>query len=227
MELKVMVQIACHRWRRSTAKSQLTLEIEPKPPEGESAALEATRSSLLFGEVRRQLMQQLPPVNNNLVESVTGIAGQYEFSSALGHGQCDVFRARDLQRDGEEVAVKVTKKSDIWNMNYFDGLYREFLLLSTKLKHNHIVRCREVLHGPICIYHVLDFAGEQNLHRVLMEREPTHRLTTEEVDQLFLQIGDAVCHCHTRRLSHRSLSTEHVTITVAPESASMHFTLVD
>lgn len=226
-ELQAVVSIACHRWRRSTTKSQLTLELEPRAPEGEAAALEAARGSLLFGEVRRQLMQQLPPVNNNLVESEQGIAGQYEFVTPLGSGQCGVFRARDLQHDGAEVAVKVTKKNDIWNMNYFDGLYREFLLLRTKLRHEHIVRCHEVLHGPTCIYHVLDFAGDQNLHQTLVEREGGHRLNADEGDQLFLQIGDAVCHCHIRRLSHRSLSTEHITVMRVGAAGALKFTLVD
>lgn len=230
-ELKVMVSIACHRWRRSTAKSQLTLELEPKPPEDEHAALEATRCSLLFGEVRRQLMQQLPPVNINLAEGVGSVGGRYTFLRTLSTGQCGVFEARDTQ-EGDIVAVKVTKKADIWNMNYFDGLYREYLLLKTKLQHKSIVRCREVLHGPTCIYHILDYAGDQNLEQVLQSRTPVGaaegagRLEAEEVDLCFEQIGDGLRHCHNRGLSHRRLEPHHIVVTWSGNGA-FRCTLVD
>lgn len=225
-ELKVMVEIACNRWRRSTVKSQLTLEMEPNAPEGETAALEATRHNLLFGEVRRQLMQQLPAVNNHLAEDPMSVGGRYNFTREISSGQCRVFEARDANRDGELVAVKVTKKSDIWNMNYFDGLYREYLLLRTKLQHENVVRCREVLHGRACIYHILDYVGGQNLEQLLESRRPTNHLAREEVDSCFEQIASALWHCHERRLSHRSLSPHHVVVS-QPGDGGIKCTLVD
>lgn len=156
------------------------------------------------------------------------VGGRYSFVRPISRGHCSVFEARDEQQGGEVVAVKVTKKSDIWNMNYFDGLYREYLVLRTKLQHPNVVRCREVLHGQRCLYHILDYAGDMNLEQLIESRAPARCLEPREADNGFLQIGEGLWHCHQRRLSHRSISPHHVVVDRSSQPQGVfRYTLVD
>merc|ERR1712113_985630 len=89
-----------------------------------------------------------------------------------------------------------------------------------------IVRCREVLHGQNCIYHILDYAGEQSLDRLLERRLPLGCLEPDETDSCFIQIGSGLWHCHERRLSHRSVSPHHVVVSLR-NNGELKCTLVD
>jgi len=221
-ELKTLMSVAHNRWLRSTAKCELTLHSQPYPPESETAALQARRHHLLFSEVSRHLMPQLPGVNTNLVEEPTGVA-TYRFADLVADGRCRIVEANDDQ-NSDTVVVKITDKSTIATLNDIEGLYRELVLLRTTLKHPNVARCREVLHGQRFIYHVLDHAGDRALDAVLASRAG-FRLDPREIDVCVIQVTEALRHCHDLHVGHRSLSPHH--IVVKESSGAPRYTVVD
>lgn len=88
---------------------------------------------------------------------------------------------------------------------------REISLHCRAQKHPNIVSIVEVLDGPDCIYVVMEYCPEGDLFAAITER---HNYVGDDAlaKQVFLQLLEAVAHCHRHGIYHRDLKPENVLV---------------
>lgn len=138
------------------------------------------------------------------------LAGRIQLTGVLGVGAYGtVYQARDVETN-VEYAVKALNKSglDPRQKQFQD---REIKLHYQASQHNNVVSMVKILDCPECTYVVLEYCPEGDLFAKITEEG--HYLGDDyKAKCVFLQILDAVQHCHASGIYHRDLKPENILV---------------
>jgi len=200
------------------------LEVEGEPVTSDDLVRRRSfHRHLLWESIPRALMPDFPAVDMNLAEGPHNV-DRYRLIRRLDSTSGKVVLAV-VEENWKAYAIKVTTKDTVRVVGDLECIYREFRFVSSIIQHPHVVRCVEMLHSPSRLHMVFDLAGNMNLAQML-DSCPGQRASEREALEIFGQIGGAVAYCHSRDVSHRQLSLEHIVLRqIGP--GRYHSTLVD
>ncbi|KAJ7764989.1 serine/threonine protein kinase, negative regulator of sexual conjugation and meiosis [Mycena maculata] len=144
-------------------------------------------------------------------ETVDG--GRFKLIERLGSGAYGiVYKALDTRVSTRDrpvyYAVKCVKKYAVGTQ---EGTYqaRELKLHKMVCSHPNILTVHRHFSDGKHVFVVLDFCPGSDLFVAITEKQRFHR-NTALVQQVFVQILDAVEHCHNQRVFHRDLKPENI-----------------
>lgn len=197
--------------------SASALPLPPLPAEDPSIP------SNSFASAQAAMAQQNSSHSQNLIGHTID-NGRLEFISILGLGAYGVvYLARDVHapRNAQPTsrahpalghqplyAVKCLNKVGL-DQRQRSFQCREILLHGLASHHANVVTLYNVIEEATCIYVVLEFCEEGDLFGMITERQ---RYLGDDalIKSVFLQILDAVEHCHTAGIFHRDLKPENI-----------------
>ncbi|MEW4355261.1 Stk1 family PASTA domain-containing Ser/Thr kinase [Streptococcus pneumoniae] len=137
-------------------------------------------------------------------------AGRYRIIKQIGRGgMADVYLAKDLILDGEEVAVKVLRTNYQTDPVAVTRFQREARAMAD-LDHPHIVRITDIGEEDGQQYLAMEYVEGLDLKRHIKERG---HLSNEEAVRIMGQILLAMRLAHTRGIVHRDLKPQNVLLT--------------
>ncbi|HEW9039792.1 TPA: Stk1 family PASTA domain-containing Ser/Thr kinase [Streptococcus pneumoniae] len=137
-------------------------------------------------------------------------AGRYRIVKQIGRGgMADVYLAKDLILDGEEVAVKVLRTNYQTDPIAVARFQREARAMAD-LDHPHIVRITDIGEEDGQQYLAMEYVAGLDLKRYIKEHYP---LSNEEAVRIMGQILLAMRLVHTRGIVHRDLKPQNILLT--------------
>ena len=137
-------------------------------------------------------------------------AGRYKIIKQIGRGgMADVYLAKDLILDGEEVAVKVLRTNYQTDPIAVARFQREAKAMAD-LDHPHIVRISDIGEEDGQQYLAMEYVAGLDLKRYIKEKSP---ISNEEAVRIMGQILLAMRLAHTRGIVHRDLKPQNVLLT--------------
>lgn len=137
-------------------------------------------------------------------------AGRYRIVKQIGRGgMADVYLAKDLILDGEEVAVKVLRTNYQTDPIAVARFQREARAMAD-LGHPHIVRITDIGEEDGQQYLAMEYVAGLDLKRYIKEHYP---LSNEEAVRIMGQILLAMRLAHTRGIVHRDLKPQNILLT--------------
>lgn len=137
-------------------------------------------------------------------------AGRYRIIKQIGRGgMADVYLAKDLILDGEEVAVKVLRTNYQTDPIAVARFQREARAMAD-LDHPHIVRITDIGEEDGQQYLAMEYVAGLDLKRYIKEHHP---LSNEEAVRIMGQILLAMRLAHTRGIVHRDLKPQNILLT--------------
>jgi serine/threonine protein kinase len=150
--------------------------------------------------------------------------GKLQLTDVLGTGAYGVvYGAIDL-KTGAQYAVKCLSKFNAdgtpLDRRQFAFQKREIRLHYEASEHPNVVSMLKIVDRPDCIYVVLEYCPEGDLFFNITERG--QYVGKDELSKrVFLQILDAVEHCHNRGIYHRDLKPENILVTDNGETVKL------
>ena len=137
-------------------------------------------------------------------------AGRCRIVKQIGRGgMADVYLAKDLILDGEEVAVKVLRTNYQTDPIAVARFQREARAMAD-LDHPHIVRITDIGEEDGQQYLAMEYVAGLDLKRYIKEHYP---LSNEEAVRIMGQILLAMRLAHTRGIVHRDLKPQNILLT--------------
>ena len=137
-------------------------------------------------------------------------AGRYRIVKQIGRGgMADVYLAKDLILDGEEVAVKVLRTNYQTDPIAVARFQREAKAMAD-LDHPHIVRITDIGEEDGQQYLTMEYVAGLDLKRYIKEHHP---LSNEDAVRIMGQILLAMRLAHTRGIVHRDLKPQNILLT--------------
>ena len=138
------------------------------------------------------------------------LADRYELNGVLGMGAYGtVYRARDITTNAQ-YAVKALNKVGL-DRRQRDFQDKEIQLHYRASEHHNVLSMVKILDFPDCTYVVLEYCPEGDLFAKITEER--HYVGDEhKVKCVFLQLLDAVRHCHGQGVYHRDLKPENILV---------------
>ena len=137
-------------------------------------------------------------------------AGRYRIIKQIGRGgMADVYLAKDLILDGEEVAVKVLRTNYQTDPIAVARFQREARAMAD-LDHPHIVRITDIGEEDGQQYLAMEYVAGLDLKRYIKEHYP---FSNEEAVRIMGQILLAMRLAHTRGIVHRDLKPQNILLT--------------
>lgn len=137
-------------------------------------------------------------------------AGRYRIVKQIGRGgMADVYLAKDLILDGEEVAVKVLRTNYQTDPIAVARFQREARAMAD-LDHPHIVWITDIGEEDGQQYLAMEYVAGLDLKRYIKEHYP---LSNEEAVRIMGQILLAMRLAHTRGIVHRDLKPQNILLT--------------
>ncbi|VRK36394.1 Stk1 [Streptococcus pneumoniae] len=137
-------------------------------------------------------------------------AGRYRIVKQIGRGgMADVYLAKDLILDGEEVAVKVLRTNYQTDPIAVARFQREARAMAD-LDHPHIVRITDIGEEDGQQYLAMEYVAGLDLKRYIKEHYP---LSNEEAVRIMGQILLAMRLANTRGIVHRDLKPQNILLT--------------
>ena len=137
-------------------------------------------------------------------------AGRYRVIKQIGRGgMADVYLAKDLILDGEEVAVKVLRTNYQTDPIAVARFQREARAMAD-LDHPHIVRITDIGEEDGQQYLAMEYVAGLDLKRYIKEHYP---LSNEEAVRIMGQILLAMRLAHAKGIVHRDLKPQNILLT--------------
>ena len=137
-------------------------------------------------------------------------AGRYRIIKQIGRGgMADVYLAKDLILDGEEVAVKVLRTNYQTDPIAVARFQREARAMAD-LDHPHIVRITDIGEEDGQQYLAMEYVASLDLKRYIKEHYP---LSNEEAVRIMGQILLAMRLAHAKGIVHRDLKPQNILLT--------------
>ena len=137
-------------------------------------------------------------------------AGRYRIVKQIGRGgMADVYLAKDLILDGEEVAVKVLRTNYQTDPIAVARFQREARAMAD-LDHPHIARITDIGEEDGQQYLAMEYVAGLDLKRYIKEHYP---LSNEEAVRIMGQILLAMRLAHARGIVHRDLKPQNILLT--------------
>ena len=145
-----------------------------------------------------------------MIQIGKNFAGRYRIVTQIGRGgMADVYLAKDLILDGEEVAVKVLRTNYQTDPIAVARFQREARAMAD-LDHPHIVRITDIGEEEGQQYLAMEYVAGLDLKRYIKEHHP---LSNEEAVRIMGQILLAMRLAHTRGIVHRDLKPQNILLT--------------
>lgn len=144
------------------------------------------------------------------------LEGKLQLTDILGTGAYGVVYLAVDVKTGQKYAVKCLSKynADGTPLDSRQSTYqqREIRLHYQASTHSNVVQMLKIVSDPDCIYVVLEYCPEGDLFLNITERG--QYVGKDELSKnIFLQILDAVEHCHNLGIFHRDLKPENILVT--------------
>lgn len=137
-------------------------------------------------------------------------AGRYKIIKQIGRGgMADVYLAKDLILDGEEVAVKVLRTNFQTDSVAVARFQREAKAMA-ELDHPHIVRITDIGEEDGQQYLAMEYVAGQDLKEYIKQHAP---LSNREAVRIMGEILLAMRLAHARGIVHRDLKPQNVILT--------------
>ncbi len=152
------------------------------------------------------------------------INDRYEVISLLGRGGMSaVYRVRDRNLDGQEVALKLLKSSLTKQSNVRERFKRE-AIISRKLDHPNIVRVFDFDTAPTGEYFIImELVEGRSLSSLIHSSKP--RMPHDELKRIFCEILQALDCAHAKEVFHRDLKPANVIVSSTGRVKVMDFGL--
>ncbi|KFA52402.1 hypothetical protein S40293_06000 [Stachybotrys chartarum IBT 40293] len=152
------------------------------------------------------------------------LEGKLQLTEILGTGAYGVVYTAIDVKTGARYAVKCLSKfsPDGTPLERRQVLYqqREIRLHYMASAHSNVVSMFKIVNDPDCIYVILEYCPEGDLFLNITERG--HYVGKDELSKkVFLQILDAVEHCHNLGIYHRDLKPENILVTDQGETVKL------
>ena len=152
------------------------------------------------------------------------LEGQLQLTRILGTGAYGVVYAAEDITDLTQYAVKCLSKFNAdgtpLDKRQMSFQHREIQLHYRASEHPNVVSMLKIVDQPDCIYVILEYCGEGDLFFNITERG-RYAGKDELVRSVFLQIVDAVQHCHDHGIFHRDLKPENILVSDNGETAKL------
>lgn len=146
-----------------------------------------------------------------MIQIGRNFAGRYRIVKQIGRGgMADVYLAKDLILDGEEVAVKVLRTNYQTDPIAVARFQREARAMA-ELDHPHIVRITDIGEEDGQQYLAMEYVAGLDLKRYIKENYP---LSNEEAVRIMGQILLAMRLAHARGIVHRDLKPQNILLTL-------------
>ncbi|MGT2667711.1 Stk1 family PASTA domain-containing Ser/Thr kinase [Streptococcus rifensis] len=137
-------------------------------------------------------------------------AGRYKVLDQIGRGgMADVYLARDLILDGEEVAVKVLRTNYQTDQVAIQRFQREARAMAD-LDHPNIVRISDIGEEDGQQYLAMEYVDALDLKKYILDKAP---FTNEEAVRVMAQILLAMRLAHQQGIVHRDIKPQNVLLT--------------
>lgn len=137
-------------------------------------------------------------------------AGRYKIVRQIGRGgMADVYLAKDLILDGEQVAVKVLRTNFQTDSVAVARFQREAKAMA-ELDHPHIVRITDIGEEDGLQYLAMEYVAGQDLKEYIKQNAP---LSNREAVRIMGEILLAMRLAHARGIVHRDLKPQNVILT--------------
>ncbi|ORY96164.1 kinase-like domain-containing protein [Syncephalastrum racemosum] len=138
---------------------------------------------------------------------------KYEIKHVLGLGAYGrVYLARDVKSSTKQYyAIKSLPQKKPYVTDHQRALQRAELTLHARLNHPNVIRLEHIVQQDDFIHVVLEHGPQGDLFSAITERKRyfgNHNL----IRRVFLQLIDAVEHCHSRQVYHRDLKPENILV---------------
>lgn len=168
------------------------------------------RYNSLFYESADQIIRGFPKIDLRLEEmpptrGSRGAVGQHVFTGTIGEG-----RFGKVYLTSSSQAVKVISKRTIKTLSHCSQIFKECQLLH-RARHPNIAEFCKLVHAKWNIYIFMEYVGKTDLY-VFIKKSQHGRLESAHVLELFLQICEAVAHCHQVLIAHRDIKSENVVV---------------
>ena len=120
-----------------------------------------------------------------------------------------VYKARDVQTN-VQYAVKALNKVGL-DQRQTKFLQREIQLHYQACQHSNVVSMEQIIHTPDCTFVVLEYCPEGDLFSKITD-DGHYVGNDQKARTVFLQILDAVRHCHSNGIYHRDLKPENILV---------------
>ncbi|CAG8564443.1 5990_t:CDS:2 [Ambispora leptoticha] len=160
----------------------------------------------------------------------------YTLIQLLGNGSYAVVYMVLNKKDNKYYALKCLSKA---NLNeYYLAIQQNEVLIHEKVNgHPNLVHLHHTFETPDWLFLVMEYCEGQDLYFWLTKNQDykdakTGRQYTENerlglIKQVFMQILEAVGHCHNNGIAHRDLKPENFIVTVDHESGNVLVQLTD
>jgi len=138
---------------------------------------------------------------------------RYELVDLLGYGTYGcTYLARDMKYLGDLYAIKCLCKHG-FSSQQLDMQRQEVYHHLVVGEHPAVVALHTVVDTPDFLYLVLEFCNGGDLYDAITDRQQSSLLADDEsIKLVFLQILDAVEHCHSVGVYHRDIKPENILI---------------
>lgn len=138
------------------------------------------------------------------------VLGDYLLGRTLGTGTFGKVRIATHIPTNRTVAIKVLSKSKITQMNMWNKVEREIMIMKMT-RHPHIVTLYEVIYREDDIYLVMEYAEGGELFSYIVKHK---RLDSDTARMFFQQIISALSYLHIKvSVTHRDLKPENILLT--------------
>ncbi|KIK68039.1 hypothetical protein GYMLUDRAFT_216491 [Collybiopsis luxurians FD-317 M1] len=156
---------------------------------------------------RPPITDTFPDFAGNLLDN-----GRFKLLEPLGSGAYGkVYKAIDLTSPCDNpdfFAIKCLLRPRSGS-RHEDFQLREFALHRLVSSHANIVGFHKIIYEPVYVYVVLDLCSGGDLFAAITERQSL-RQNDKLIKSLFVQLLDAVHHCHENSVYHRDLKPENI-----------------
>ena len=137
-------------------------------------------------------------------------AGRYRILKSIGRGgMADVYLAKDLILDNEEVAIKVLRTNYQTDQIAVARFQREARAMA-ELNHPNIVSIRDIAEEDGQQFLVMEYVDGSDLKKYIQDHAP---LSNNEVVRIMEEVLSAMTLAHQQGIVHRDLKTQNILLT--------------
>lgn len=142
-----------------------------------------------------------------VVESMVRVLGKYHLGEVIGSGNYGIVYLATHVPTQERCAIKMINKEKLTRENLLGQLNREIAIMKI-LKHDHVVKLRDLMASPNHFYIVMELVNGGELLGKL--RNAKNGLDEEDARRYFQQLIQGLDYCHHQGIAHRDLKPQNL-----------------
>ena len=147
----------------------------------------------------------IPNTSPNRYNNKTAVLGNYRIQKkSIGKGSFSKIYVGNSTSTGEQIAVKIIKKSNVKNEN---TILREIKIMSM-IRHRNILCLLDVLVSNNKYYLIMEYCNMGDLKEYMRNRD----LNEKELRYYMTQIRDGMWELHKNNIIHRDLKPQNILV---------------